>query len=171
MTVKGNTLAQAHELWVRANARSNNRKAAEKLQVSIQQAPQEDEDFEVDVTDIDKLFADEGRGPHMLELDFVAVGDEPGRNDDTKDWPWRHKYTNKVIKRYRSQSGNQWDTGKLGGYLDKIKPGDGRIAYERAQRIRLLNKKRGKQIVPQSTKLTKEEIVQQWVSPFVSGSS
>ena len=70
-------LDNAHEIWQVATGRSNARVFEEALKIRNQNAEVVDGDCVVDLTDIEDKFQKEGRGPHLLEIDFEPVEEAP----------------------------------------------------------------------------------------------
>jgi hypothetical protein len=94
----------AAKLWYQANARSNTRKSIERERLEREQRGDVIE-VEVDLTDIDKLFAEQGQGRHMLEIEFEPtteteveyVSRRTGKL--TKRWTWKHKLMGTTVHR------------------------------------------------------------------------
>jgi hypothetical protein len=168
LTLPTNQVGKAHELWVQANARNNDRK--DRNRKTIIDLEQEDDDPDADLTDINLLFAEKSKGPHMYELDFEPMEEEPlltRAKTETIHWKWKHKFTGKVIKRYPTHSLRGWDLGKLGNYLATIKETEDKIAYQRAVQIIKLNRKDSKKGLVANVVVNRIEIVRQWVSFIV----
>ena len=139
-----------HKEWLKALGHTNAvifeaneklRKEASGTNVSSET----DDPLTFDMTDIDKLFAAEGRGRHMLELDFMSETEEPieyvdKNNRPNKYWWWKHKLTGSRVKLFATASGKQFDTGRLSKSLMRIRKRDNALAYARAQRILILNR-------------------------------
>jgi hypothetical protein len=153
---------------VAANARSNNKKARNRERIRLEQAA-DDPEAEVDLSDINRLFAERNRGPHMYELDFEPIEDEPPLvkvNGESPHWAWRHKYTDKVINRYPTGTYRGWDTGKLGNYLRSITEKNNRVAFYRAQHIVKLNERLKKKGVPAKVIVNRLDDIKKWVRYF-----
>ena len=134
---------EAHERWVAANGRVYERKQKERDLAKRKQEIVIDGD-DADVADIDKLFAEKKQGSHMLELEFEPAGDpeeyvSSRTQKTTMCWTWKHKLTGAVIRRYKTNSGKAWDTGKLSLYLTNLKESHHKIAFQRARHILKLN--------------------------------
>lgn len=142
---------------------------------ALQEQETIDIEEKVDMSDINELFGEKGRGPHLLEMEFEPVTDEPEAyvsartGNETQCWRWRHLITGAVLKRFLSKSGKSWDTGKLSSYLRGLKENDNNRAYERAVYILKLNAKhfliRNGVSVPHrvGSGAAKEELVRQWI--------
>ena len=119
-------MQDAHERWVEANSCSNGRKELEHARLRQEQEVV-NVDEEVDLSDIDKLFTEKGKGPHMLELEFEPVTDNPVEYTSattgliTKHWRWKHKITGGKVKRYPTVSGKGFDTGVFSLFLKRNK--------------------------------------------------
>jgi hypothetical protein len=162
----------AHERWVQANSRSNGRKQLERARIQKEQE-EVNVDKEVDVSDIDKLFTEKGKGPHLLELEFEPVTEQPVdylssvTGEMTRHWKWKHKLTGGEVKRYTTNSGKGFDTGTMSRFLKKNKELlRHRVASERAKHILMLNKKsnRVEPVAGVPLAVQKETLVRQWVS-------
>ena len=111
------------------------------------QAAEDDEEEQANLTDIDNLFTEEGQGPHMLEFEFVLVTDDPVEfisdrtGKQTRCWTWKHKLTDVEIKRYPTKSGKSFDTGVLSYYLNHLKERPHKVAFDRARHVLKLNSK------------------------------
>jgi hypothetical protein len=175
MTLKIEQVQQAHELWVQANVRANDRKTQERERLEREDNFGDEE--EVDMEDIKKLFSEKGPGPHMLELDFEAMTLEAityqsvRTGKPTTSWSWKHRLTGVEVKRYPTKSGKSFDTGVLSSYLSHLKKIKDRVAYERAVLILSLNTKGGKSVKDAvASSATREELLRQWVSVPDEGS-
>ncbi len=151
MTLPLEQVKDAHELWVEANARSNTRKQREQERAAALEVDSSDDEKEVDLSDIDKLFKEKGQGPHLLEMEFVPVTESPVEYTSaktglqTRAWIWRHKSVEKVeARRYPTKSEKGFDTGVLAAKLRSIQPKHGKEAYQRACHILKLNMKHSK---------------------------
>ena len=173
MRLPADQVQEAHERWYQANARFNTRKQLEResaLKEQELQAVSQTADF----SDINELFKDLGRGPHMLELDFEPLTKDPTvyvssrTGNETKCWKWRHKYTGKEVSRYPTSSGKSYDTGVLSIILNRLNQRTHKIAFERARHILRLNSKKGQANVELGAvavpKKDREELLKQWVS-------
>jgi hypothetical protein len=106
---------------------------------------------EVDLTDINDLFAKKVKGPPMLEMEFEPTTETPLKpyvspwtGKLATKWTWRHKMTEVEIHRYKTKSGKSFDTGVLSQYLRLLKAnGQNNVASELASHILQLNSKRG----------------------------
>jgi len=175
MTLKIEQVQQAHELWVQANVRANDRKTQERERLEREDNFGDKE--EVDLEGIKKLFSEKGLGPHMLELDFEAMTLEPityqsvRTGKPTTSWSWKHRFTGVEVKRYPTKSGKSFDTGVLSSYLSHLKKIKDRVAYEQAVLILSLNTKGGKSVKDAvASSATREELLRQWVSVPDEGS-
>jgi hypothetical protein len=177
MRLSSDLIPSAHELWFEANARSNSKKQLERERVINEQKEDDPSNCEVDLTDINDLFAEKGRGPHMLEMDFEPMTVHAQSfvstrtSKETKVWKWKHKYTGRVVSRYPSSSGKSFDTGVLSIALQKLNDRTHRIAYERARHILRLNSKNGQFSMAEpdvgvaiAVPVNRESMVAQWVS-------
>jgi hypothetical protein len=173
LTVKIDDVKAAAELFYQSNARSNERKATERERLRME--VQGDLEDVVDVDDIKKRFEEKGHGRHLLEMEFEpttekALDPYPSTRTGrmTTKWTWRHKLTNDLVHRYKTQSGKSFDTGVLSQYLQSLRETTYKVAFERAKLILRLNgsKKKG---VDASTKgpvrvVDRESLLKQWVS-------
>jgi hypothetical protein len=167
---------KAHELWFEANTRSNSRKQREKEAAAALEID-DDDDGETDLSDIDKLFNEKGRGPHLLMLDFEPETEEPVEYTSsttgsmTRAWPWRHKLVAGVVaRRYPTQSKKGWDTGVFSNKLRSITPSHSKVAYERAVYILKLNTKSNKAastVCGVPAIVDRQSLLRQWVSCVV----
>jgi hypothetical protein len=121
---------EAAEAWYKANARSNTRKPVEQQHLE-REAKGDVIDVEVDLTNINDLFAKKGQGPHMLEMEFKPTTEtplepyiSPRTGKLTTKLTWRHKMTEVEIRRYKTKSGKSFDTGVLSQYLRLLKAED-----------------------------------------------
>jgi hypothetical protein len=180
LTLEFNQVKTDHELWYQALHRCNAREQRQREEIEKEQQPEAAEQ-KADLTDIDKLFTEKGTGPHMYELEFEPCTPQPieyaststNSNKLTRRWDWKHKVTGVIIKRYTSQTGNSFDTGRLSNYLrERIKKQQYPVAFERGQHICLLNdRKRGVKGQKQQGHevamiVNREELVKQWVRLF-----
>ena len=174
MCIPTGLVKDGHELWFVANSRSNSKKQLERDRVQKEQQVDRS-DQEADVSDINELFAEKGRGPHMLEMDFEAVTDDAtvyvsGRTgNETKCWKWKHKFTGKEVSRYPTASGKSFDTGVLSIALQRLNPRTHKVAYERGRHILRLNSKNGHLNIESpggavAVPVNREELLLQWVS-------
>jgi hypothetical protein len=140
-------IADSHELWQQALVRTNayiyvtNQRILE-ANATLSAAALDAELF--DFSDIDERFEKDGKGPHLLEMDFV--GDTGGPVDyvdrngrASKFWMWRHRLTGYCLRRFSNLSGRSFDTGRLSKYLKMIKEHENPLAYARAKHILQLN--------------------------------
>ena len=175
MTLDLEQIKDAHEVWFHANSRVNERKQSERNEALKEQESKASKE-KADFTDINVLLGEKGQGPHLLELEFEPVMDEPEEyissrtGKTTQCWSWRHKLTGAVLKRFTSATGKSWDTGKLSSYLRKLVGNENKIASQRAEYILKLNSKhiRRKAGVCVSVRVPtgdeKQNLVKQWVS-------
>jgi hypothetical protein len=146
---------EAAEAWYKANAYSNTRKLDEQQHLE-REAKGDVTDVEVDLTNINDLFAEKGQGPHMLEMELEPTTEtplepyvSPWTGKLTTKWTWRHKMTEVEIHRYTTKLGKSFDTGVLSQYLRLLKADRQKnVASERASHILQLNSKRGGRNVP-----------------------
>jgi hypothetical protein len=161
---------EAAEAWYKANA-----VPMVKRQHLEREAKGDVIDVEVDLTDINNLFAKKGQGPHMLEMEFEPTTEtplkpyvSPSTGKLTTKWTWRHKMTEVEIQRYKTKLGKLFDTGILSQYLRLLKAdGQNNVASERASHILQLNSKRGGRNVnnvPQDRVVNCKSLLKQWVS-------
>ena len=144
-------IADTHKQWLKALGHTNaviyeERERLRREASGAMNAPIEvSDDTTFDLSDIDQLFEKEGKGPHMLKMDFVAETEEPieyveksGR--PSKYWWWAHRLTNTRVKLFATVSGKQFDTGRLSKALMRIRKREHPLAYARAKRILTLNR-------------------------------
>jgi hypothetical protein len=134
----------SHEIWQQANGRMNAfiAESNERLRRSL--LPVNVDESAFDFGDIDELFNTVGKGPHLVELDFVADTKGPtaymGKNDKIKHkWIWRHRLTGYTLLRFENPGGLSYESGRLYKYMRMLKKNDHPLAYARAQHILLLN--------------------------------
>jgi hypothetical protein len=77
-----------------------------------------------DVSDIDALYLAKGKGPHLLEIDWIPVspGPESYKTPDgviREKWWWQHVITKHKILRHLRRDKTSWDTGKMYDYCKK----------------------------------------------------
>ena len=165
----------AHDRWLASWYRSNQKAEEERLRLLKEQAVEvPDDEEEADLKDIDALFGEKNRGPHMLELDFEPATEGPtvyesNRTDNelTTHWQWKHKLTGRIVKRYPRPNGTKgWDTGCLATYLRAIRSDKHKIAYQRARHILKLNSKIaiGPKIPGEEARSDRVGLLRQWVS-------
>jgi hypothetical protein len=177
MRLSSDLIQDAHELWVQANARSNSKKTLSRERLTKEQQERTPGNDEVDLTDINDLFAEKGRGPHLLEMDFEPMTTDAlsfmsvRTNKETKVWKWKHKYTGRIVSRYPTSSGKSFDTGVLSIALQKLNRHTHKIAFERARHILRLNSKNGQVLMADTedgfaiaVPVNRDVIVGQWVS-------
>jgi hypothetical protein len=142
------SLDASHELWAKGLSRTNAHQYEKNdLLRKEMLPPSERESVDPDVydfSDIDELFQEEGKGPHMIELDFF--GDPQGPVDyinkneiQSKWWKWTHRFTGYSLKRFLNPGGRSYETGRLVKYLKIIKEHEFPLAYARGKHILLLN--------------------------------
>ena len=166
-------LDEAHELFKDALGRTNAQiyeqaEEIRKLQKGTPAIGSAKSDF--DFKDINDLFEKEGKGSHMLVLDFEPSDMEPhkylkpGTTDDYGSfWLWKHKLTGVKVRRYQTPSGKSYDTGALSKNLMFMKRGHPE-AYARAKHILLLNGNYKPQVAENGqAPLTREERLGQQV--------
>jgi hypothetical protein len=175
MRIPTDLVTDAHELWVKANSRFNTKKQLEREHAKKEQY-NDTTGNEADLSDINELFAEKGRGPHMLELDFEPVTQEATNfvsvrtGNETICWKWKHKYTGKEVSRYPTTSGKSFDTGVLSTALQRLNCRIHPVAYQRARHILRLNTKNGQFDManmeggPVAVAINREELLSQWVS-------
>ena len=141
------SLKDSHELWQKANARQNARLYHERETLKAAQDSHLREDMNPTYTllDIEEYFQKHGRGTHLLEYEFTPDPGGPteyirnGTSLTSRYWLWTHKLTNVIVKRFASSSGKSFDSGRLSKALACITKKQHPLAYERAQKILLLN--------------------------------
>ena len=136
-------LKSAHSVWLKHMAKVNSRRYIERETLRIQQQPDSVDSAPIDLSDIDAIFKEKGRGPHLLEIEFEPMTKEPETYKKkggtmSKRWEWKHKVEGKEILRFPNQSGKSFDTSKLSSYLKTLKESDGR-SFIRARHILTLN--------------------------------
>jgi hypothetical protein len=178
MDLKLEQVLVGHETWCESNTRVNSRLQNIRRELESSQKSQVVE-VDVNVDDIQKLFAEKGQGSHMLLMDFdpTTAGPvlEPSfrTGKDVLVWVWKHKLTGAEVRRYLTSSKKGYDTGVLSRYLRSLKETKNKAAYERAKLILALNSKKGEMVdltVPSSTSkpaLSRETLLKQWVSCVV----
>jgi hypothetical protein len=174
MDLKIGDIPDAVEAFYKHNARSNQRKAQERQKMEIAQQGSVVDVENVDVSDINKLFEEKGRGPHMLEHDFEPVEllenfKSPRTGELCTKWTWKHKATGGLVHRYMRFNKKGFDSGVLSMYLRSIKENKNKVAFERAQHILLLNGQKvakADDTIPQRV-VDRESLLKQWVSSFV----
>jgi hypothetical protein len=175
MQIPTDLVADAHEHWVKANSRFNTKKQLER-ELAEKEQYNDTKGNTADFSDINELFAEKGRGPHMLELDFQPVTQEATNfvsvrtGNETICWKWKHKYTGKEVNRYPTSSGKSFDTGVLSTALQRLNCRIHPVAFERAQHILRLNSKNGQanmanmEAGPVAVAVNREQLLTQWVS-------
>jgi hypothetical protein len=141
-------LKKSNEIWHKALGYTNKLANDEKARLreaarGMVQPPSATTEF--DFSDIDTLYERRGKGPHLLELDFVQVDAECtpyiNRNEEQSSWwMWAHRLTGQKCKRFVNDGGKSYDTGKLVKYMKRIKQHQHPLAFARAKRIMFLNK-------------------------------
>ena len=76
MTLDLEQIKDAHEVWFHANSRVNERKQLERNEALKKQESKASSE-KADFTDINECHGEKGQGPHLLELEFEPVTDEP----------------------------------------------------------------------------------------------
>lgn len=139
-------IADSHEVWQQALGRTNAFIYDTNQRIIDANASNAiDVDAELfDMSDIDKLFKEQGKGSHLLEMDFV--GDPAGPVDyidrsgrPSKYWNWQHSLTGYSLRRFANTGGRTFDTGRLSKYLKMLKEHDNPLAFARAKHILNLN--------------------------------
>jgi hypothetical protein len=102
-------LKDAHDRWVKANARSNTRKQKEIEEIQRERSAAQRREL-ADLSDINDLYKSKGRGSHLLTFDFEPTTAEPEEyiskvGTQKRRWVWKHKYTNGTVTRFATQSG------------------------------------------------------------------
>jgi hypothetical protein len=168
-------LDESHEIWSKALGHTNAVAyvAKQKIQAMVTESIEIVDDDEFDLTDIENLYANEGKGSHLLEMDFSpdSVHSIPytKKNGEASEyWYWSHKLTKYPCKRFKSATGKSFDTGKLSKYLITLRtnPSIHQLASARAKKILSFYDRKDEQVVEgvASTKLTlsrKELLLQQ----------
>lgn len=174
-------LDEGHESWKEALGRSNARiyeqgEEIRRLQQGTAVVTTGNQGTTFDFKDINDLFEKNGKGPHMLELDFkpslahptlyTIVGSENGEQGSY--WLWEHKITGVKVKRYLTISGKSFDTGILSKKLSGMRKSCGfPEAYARAKHIVLLNgNNKTSQTNDRIPKATRKERIAMQVSYF-----
>lgn len=139
-------IADSHELWQQALGRTNAFIYEENqrlIRENASAAVEVDNDT-FDLRDIEEKFRTDGKGPHLLELDFVPDAAGPIEYTErggklSKYWDWTHRLTGYKLRRFANVSGKSFDTGRLSKCLKMLKECDNPLAYARAQLILTLN--------------------------------
>jgi hypothetical protein len=140
-------LDKLHELWKNALGRTNAFlfQELQALLLAISSAAEAQSPSEVNMSDIDLFFQEEGHVPKLLEFEFepstteaIPYLNKAGRQ--SYSWYWTHKLTGQPVKRFSSVSGKSFDTGTLTKFLHCLKKTPHSVAYAPAQYILLLNK-------------------------------
>lgn len=163
----------SHERWQQANGRCNavlyHQKQA--LLKATETVINVEDDDTFDLTDIEELFAAEGRGPHMLEYEFESVGEPVAYitqdQINSEKWCWKHKLTGKTFWRFQNKSGQSYDTGRCVKFLESIKKQSHPLAYARAMLILRLNGSKKHQVaderIPEAVPLDRKTVLLQQV--------
>jgi hypothetical protein len=142
-------LKAAHDLWFKHNSRCNARGDRElKVLAMANQIPVNDDDGPFDYTDIEELFTKQGKGPHLVEIDWKPVTKRPiytmHQGKKRKTWEWKHNLTGKMVVRHLHQNQKTWDTSKLYQYgSSELKRRDHPQAYDRYHYIRRISGLKG----------------------------
>jgi hypothetical protein len=146
---EANGVKAAAKAFYQSNSWSNQRKANEQERLEREQQGDAEDDVDVDVNDINKLFEERSHGWHMLEMEFEPTTETPvepytsnwtGRL--TTKWTWRHKFTKEPVHRYKTKLGKSFDTGVLSGYLQSLRERTNKVAFEQAKLILWRNGKK-----------------------------
>jgi hypothetical protein len=144
MDYRVSDIDNSHKKWQQANGRVNAatyHKKQELIKASGKVIDLEEDNF--DMTDIDELFAAQGKGSHMLEHEFCPA-EEPvwyitKDGDNRQKQSWKHKMTGQTFWRFQNKSGKTYETGRCTKFLETMKIGRHPLAYARAKRILCLN--------------------------------
>jgi hypothetical protein len=136
----------SHELWQKALARSNAHihENNERMRRAAQPSNAMDECGSFDLSDIDTLFKEKGKGPHMYEIEFIAAETGPieypnKHGEPAKYWVHTHRLTGYSLRRYLNAGGKTYESGRLSKCLLNIKQQQHPLAFARAQHICTLN--------------------------------
>jgi hypothetical protein len=160
MPYRVSDIDDSHEKWQQANGRVNaaiyiQKQALLKASGGVIEIDQ-DESF--DFSDIDALFAADGRGSHMLEYEFEAVGEPYSYvttdGNNSQKWTWKHKMTGKTFTRFQNKSGKSFETGRCTKFLENLKKGAHPLAYARAQHILSLTNPQRHQVTDETSAMT-----------------
>jgi hypothetical protein len=147
MQYRTQDIEKSHELWQQANGRVNAAIYHQK-EALIRATKGSDAVIDVeaiDMTDIDAIFSEKGRGPQFLEIEFEPCTPEPEQYSNEKGevfkkWLWKHRLTGRSFYRHQSANGKSFDSGRLSKFLEGIKKHQHPLAYARAKHILNLNK-------------------------------
>ena len=149
-------LDKSHEIWSKALGHTNAVAYIEKqkIQAMVTESIEILDDDEFDLSDIENLYANEGKGPHLLEMDFLpdtehSIPYAKKNGDASEYWYWSHKLTKYPCKRFKSATGKSFDTGKLSKYLVTLRshPSIHALASARAKKILSFYERKDEQVV------------------------
>jgi hypothetical protein len=108
----------SHELWQKALGRVNafTFEANERLRKAVSSTKPSTASDTFDLSDIDDLFKEHGKGTHMWELDFKACETGPvdyvtKKNERSSYWIHTHQLTGYSFRRFANVGGKSYDTG------------------------------------------------------------
>lgn len=147
MQYRTSELDKVHEQWQQAQGTVNAAIYKQKMALinasKVIDVDSNDPDT-FDLSDIDAIFAAEGRGPRLLESEFYPCTEEPEQyinehGEEKMKWKWCHRLTQKEFYRHQSNSGKSFDSGRLSKFLKDLKKHHHPLAFARAQHILVLN--------------------------------